>query len=192
MKKTFVISMLLLLGITFAFAQGNYGVRAGLNLSNLDGNRKADNKIGFHAGFMMDYKLHPFIIIQPELLYTQRGTQREISKVTTSRLLHYVELPIFLKGSFGTPDIKIEPYLGPEFRYLVKGGRKVKGGDNESTTDYDKDYINSFDWGLGFGLDLRINRDMLLGARYSMGMTEVFKDGKDKNTSIMINLGYSY
>lgn len=200
MKKTFVISMLLLLSISFAFAQaqGNYGVRAGLNLSNFDGDSKADNKIGFHAGFMMEYKVHPLIVVQPELLYTQRGTHHE-TKVpgTTSKtddLLHYVELPIFLKASIGTADFKIEPYLGPEFRYLVKGGWKTKAGSSETSGDYDKDDINSFDYGLGLGLDLRINRDILLGARYSMGMAEVFKSKlfKDKNTSIMINLGYIY
>ncbi len=192
MKKTFVISMLLLLSFSFAFAQGNYGVRGGLNLSNFDGDGKQDNKIGFHAGFMMEYKVHPFIVVQPELLYTQRGSHKEIAKIKTDNLLHYVELPIFLKGSFGTHDFKIEPYLGPEFRYLVKGGWKVKGGDSETSGDFDKDDINSFDYGLGFGLDLRINRDMLLGARYSMGMAEVFDVGNSKNTAIMINLGYTY
>lgn len=198
MKKTLIISMLLVLGISFAFAQGNYGVRAGLNLSNFEGDGNQDNKIGFHAGFMMDYPVHSLIRIQPELTYTQRGNHSEVkllgTTIKTDNLLHYVELPIFLKASIAlaSDNFKVEPYVGPELRYLVKGTKKIKGGSNESSGDYDKDDINAFDYGVGFGLDFRINRDMLLGARYSMGMAEVFKNANSKNTAIMVNLGYSY
>lgn len=198
MKKTLIISMLLVLSISFAFAQASYGVRAGLNLSNFNGDGNKDNKVGFNAGFMMDYPVHSLIRIQPELNYTQRGNHSEVkllgTTIKTDNLLHYVELPIFLKGSFAiaSDNFKIEPYAGPEFRYLVKGTKKIKGGSNESSGDYDKDDINSFDYGVGFGLDLRINQDMLLGARYSMGMAEVFKHANSKNTAIMFNLGYSY
>lgn len=190
--------MLVLLGISFAFAQGTYGVRGGLNLANYTGDAGLDNKIGFHAGMMMEYKINPLLLIQPELLYTQRGTHQDKKilgvQTKTDNTLHYVELPIFLKASvgIGDGDFKIEPYLGPEFRYLAKGKWSVKAGSSETSGDFDSDDVKAFDYGLGFGLDLRFHRNMLLGARYSMGMAEPFKNSDAKNTAIMVNLGYIY
>lgn len=49
------------------------------------------------------------------------------------------------------------------------------------------------DFGLGLGIDMVFNTNMLVGARYSMGLIDISEDSSDvTNNSIMINLGFLY
>lgn len=195
MKKVVLITLLAVLGISFAFGQSIYGLCGGLNLSNYSGDPDMDSKIGFHGGMIMQYHMHPMLILQPELLYTQRGAQDEFTvlgvKTEIKQTLHYIELPIMVKLDLGEGNLKFQPYLGPEFRYLIKGNQKTKIGSTENTREIKN--LKDFDFGLGFGVDVVFNTNMLVGARYSMGLTEIDDDGGDvKNTSFMINLGILY
>jgi hypothetical protein len=195
MKKVLLISLLAILGISFAFGQSIYGLRAGLNVSNYGGDSEMDSRIGFHAGMMMQYHMHPMLILQPELLYTQRGAQDEATilgvKTELKQTLHYVELPIFLKLGLGEGNLKFQPYLGPELRYLIAAKYKTKVGSAEQTGDI-KD-LADLDFGLGIGLDLVFNTNMLFGARYSLGLADVADGSADvKNNAFMINLGFLY
>ncbi|MCB5252828.1 MAG: porin family protein [Candidatus Cloacimonadaceae bacterium] len=126
MKKVVLISLLAVLGISFAFGQSIYGLRGGLNISNYGGDPEMDSKIGFHGGMMMQYHLDQMLILQPELLYTQRGAQEEALGIEHKQTLHYLELPIFAKLDLGEGKLKFQPYLGPEFRYLIKGNSTLK------------------------------------------------------------------
>lgn len=195
MKRVLLISLLAILSISFAFGQSIYGLRAGLNLSNYDGDYEMDSRIGFHAGMMMQYNLHPMLILQPELLYTQRGAQDEGTvagiKTELKHTLHYLELPIFLKLDLGEGNLKFQPYLGPELRYLIAAKYKAKAGSVEQSGDING--LADLDFGLGIGLDFVFNTNMLFGARYSLGLANI-DDGDDeiKNNSFMINLGFLY
>lgn len=191
MKKVVLISLLAVLGISFAFGQSIYGLRGGLNISNYGGDPEMDSKIGFHGGMMMQYHLDQMLILQPELLYTQRGAQEEALGIEHKQTLHYLELPIFAKLDLGEGKLKFQPYLGPEFRYLIKGNSTLKIGSDETTVEIKN--AEDFDFGLGLGIDLVFNTNMLIGARYSMGLTTIDEDGSDvKNNSFMINLGFLY
>lgn len=192
MKKLVLISLLAVLGISFAFSQSIYGLRGGLNISNYSGDPDMDAKIGFHGGMVMQAHLHPLLILQPELLYTQRGAQAESNIIgDVKETLHYVELPILAKLNLGTGNLKFQPYLGPEFRYLIKGNRTVKMGNIETTNEID-DYTD-FDFGLGLGMDIVFNTNMLFGARYSMGLMDIYDGNAEvKTNAIMINLGFLY
>ncbi len=212
MKKTFVISMLLLLSLGFAFAQGRYAARIGINFSNLSGDVKFDDKFGFHAGMMSEYKISPIFMVQPELLYTQRGARGLLiiydddyddyydddyyydDTAKYSTLLQYVELPIFLKAvaEFPKTDYKIEPYIGPELRYFIYGSETIKSGSDKVKKKIDRDAINAFDYGLGFGLDFRYNKDSTIGVRYSKGLAKPFKKVKLKNNAVMVYISQVY
>jgi hypothetical protein len=195
MKKLLIISLLVVLSLGFAHAQSIYGLRAGLNISEYGGDADMDSKIGFNAGMFMHYKLHPMLLLQPELNYTQRGAQNDFTiagvKTEVKQTLHYAELPIYLKLDLGERDLKFQPYLGPEMRYLISAKQKIKVGSNEDTADIDN--VKDLDFGLGIGIDMMFNHMLIFGARYSLGLSNIDDNGGDvTNNAIMINLGVLY
>jgi opacity protein-like surface antigen len=195
MKKVVLVSLMMVLALGFAYAQSIYGLRGGVNFSNYGGDPDMDSKIGFNFGMMMQYDLHPMLILQPELNYTQRGAQTEgsILGVDFERkdTLHYAELPIYLKLDMAEGDFKIQPYLGPELRYLIKGNSKIEIGDDEN--DEDIEDLKSLDYGLGIGLDIVFNTNILAGIRYSLGLANIADTDDDiTNNSLMLNLGFLY
>ncbi len=199
MKKLALIFLLAVLSISLAFGQTVYGLRGGLNISNFNGDPdpKVDAKIGFHGGLMAQARMQPPLILQSELIYTQRGAQDEYiiplleEKAEIKMTLHYLELPFFVKLDLGEGNLKFQPYLGPELRYLIKGNSTVKVGSSEATNEIEG--LKDFDFGLGFGVDVVFNTNILIGARYSLGLTNIDDNGGDlKNKSIMVNMGVLY
>ena len=200
MKKVIIILALLGLSLGVVFAQSVYGLRAGVNFSNYSGDdADEDSRFGVNGGMIMQYHLHPLFILQPELIYTQRGAQSEtegfVMETKTSDTLHYVELPLFLKLDLGQGNLKLQPYLGPELRYLIKGVHKEEVSDHEESVDMEN--LRDFDYGLGLGLDVVANINFMIGIRYSIGMNEIFEEALGiqpdaKNTSLMLNLGVLY
>jgi|LSQX01.2.fsa_nt_gb hypothetical protein len=195
MKRVLLISLLAFLSISFAFGQSIYGLRAGLNISSYGGDGDMDRKIGFNAGMLMQHRVHPMLIIQPELNYTQRGGQDEGSvmgvDLEVKQTLHYAELPIYLKLDLGEGNLKFQPYLGPEFRYLIAAKYKIKAGSEED--DGDINDVVDLDFGMGLGIDMLFNTNMLFGVRYSMGISDIADGpGEVKNNALMLNLGFLY
>lgn len=94
MKKSFMLAAMLLTGITATSAQSfgdmfgtdqkgkiSYGVRAGLNISNIGGEYGPDSddkldfdsRVGFHIGGIVDIPITNGFYVQPGLLFTTRG-----------------------------------------------------------------------------------------------------------------------
>lgn len=198
MKKYLIFCAALLMVVNISFAQTTYGFKAGMNLSNYSGNDMDGKvKIGFHGGMLMHYYILPSLILQPELLYSQRGFKKTetIGNLSTEykHTLHYAELPVYFKMNLGEEGLRFQPYLGPEFRYLMQANQTVSENDPEKI-----DNVNSFDFGLGMGIDVEINRNMLYGARFSMGLADVFEKPSigsqpdAKNYSFLISMGFIY
>ncbi len=77
MKKILVVMLLAVLGLSLAYANEAFGLRAGLNLTNRtysgSNDIDTDNRIGFHAGVVAQYPIGKYLVLQPELMYTQKG-----------------------------------------------------------------------------------------------------------------------
>lgn len=140
--------------------------------------------------------------IQPELLYTSKG-----SKLTYDNLfgsgefrfnLNYVELPVLavinLAKNF---NLQAGAYAG----YLVNANIKKLNNEGETSdiADFNEDDFNRFDFGLvgGLGLDIQ---NFTIGARYNYGLKEVGNNdeiagqvlGDSKNSAISLYLGLAF
>ena len=92
MKKSFMLAAMLLTGITATSAQSfgdmfgtdqkgkiSYGVRAGLNISNIGGeygpaqDLDLNSRVGFHIGGIVEIPITNGFYVQPGLLFTTRG-----------------------------------------------------------------------------------------------------------------------
>ena len=196
-----------------------FGVKAGMNVASLSKDATLEDqksKIGFNAGVFATIPLASSFSIQPEILYNDLGaksvykysTGNETNGVKTknsySTNLGYVAVPVMFQYNF-VPNFYVE--AGPEFGFLV--GAKEKG-DSEVTTyvggtattatksyseSINKDYLNTFNFGIGLGAGYYFTDNIGITARYTAGITDVAKDrpnGSDKVKNNVFQVGLAY
>src|SRR5688572_27823618 len=74
--KRICLTAILIFTFTMSFAQFNYGLKGGLNLSNLHRNKfgnAGDWKPAVHVGGWMSYDVTKRFIIISDLLYSEKG-----------------------------------------------------------------------------------------------------------------------
>jgi hypothetical protein len=175
MKKT-ILSLLLLLVVKASIAQFSYGVKGGLNFSNIYSTKLNTNfKQGFHAGVYAKFNLI-ILGIQPELLFSQRGYVEENVKDVT---LNYIDIPVMLKLKI-LPMITLD--LGPQFSYLVNSS--TKGIGNVLTVQPD---FKNAETSAAFGASAQVWR-IGASARYIVGLSELEKAITSKNQQFQVSL----
>lgn len=181
------------------------GIKAGLNLSNFYSDEVNDNnlKAGLNAGVYAKLPVARGFSIQPELLYSNKGSKRSYDNAILGEgeyrtNLHYIEMPVLgvinLAKNFNI-------HAGPYVSYLA--GANItdleSDGSVEELAELNPENLNRFDYGVaaGFGIDLG---PTTIGARYTVGMREVgksgslageaFRDTKNSNISVFIGIGF--
>ncbi len=181
-----------------------YGVKAGLNLSNLTVDDANDRNLrtGFHAGVFGRLGFSEFFSLQPELIYTTKGfTNTYDIAVASSEVdfnLNYIELPINVVYHL-SEDFAF--MLGPYVGYLVSANVDTNNEildffDFDTDSELDRDNFNAIDFGLTAGLDFTVQQ-FVFGFKYNLGLTGVAKDNlpgeflgdEVKNTVIQVYAG---
>ena len=191
MKKTLIILAVLLVLAGAAQAKLNFGLRSGLNVSKLelspDGSIDTRSALGLHIGGFVQLKTDSPLLIQPELLYTQKGTGTNVDDVVT---IDYIAMPVLLKLNVmipGAKDIYLQPLIAPEMGYAIKATSTYNPLFHES--------INKLNAGFNLGADLIYTENYLLGLRYYLGMTDLLSSAKRppiSNTCWSISVGYIF
>ena len=202
MKKVLLIVVVTLLGLGNANAQEvKLGAKLGLNLSSLRSDMDFDSKIGFNLGVFAEINLSDKLIFQPELLYSTQGASLEQSfdsnsfKITNS--VDYLNIPLTLK--YGVTD-KLFLEFGPQLGFLLSGESKYEetyGGETTSETEDIKEFTNSIDFGLNFGVSFNIAENIMIAARYNLGLSNIVDeedrdDEKLQNSVFSLSLGYRF
>jgi opacity protein-like surface antigen len=165
-------------------AQVKFGAKGGLNLANLSGDVE-DNKmkIGFNLGGLVNIPVSGNLSVQPELLYSGEGAKFDDGTTSANFNLNFINIPVMLKysaegGFYGE--------AGPQLGILASA--KSDGTDV-------KEFLNSTNFGLGFGLGYNMSSGLGFGARYSLGLSNMLKDGggdKLKTNTISVGLQYTF
>ena len=164
-------------------AQGvGIGLRTGVTFANAefdDDSREFDTKIatGYSLGLMVPLFLSENFAIQPELSYVQKGFRREFPAGIGGELeayrFSYYELPVLLRGSFGTNNIKFYFQAGAAFGYAGSG--EIEIADVITDIDFSTDEFNRTDLsgiggaGLVFGGG---GLGLFVDGRYVYGLSE--------------------
>lgn len=185
-KHLFLITLFASLMILPAEAMLKWGLKAGVNLSNIssDVDDNFSNYTGFQVGPITEFTV-PILGLgfDAAFLYSQRGFKADDEKTRLS----YLEIPVNLKYKLVILDI-LGAYatVGPYFSY------KISGSD---TADDWKD----FQTGLNFGLGAEILSKLQVGVTYQLGLSDDFKwedpTGREytfKNTTWAISLAYFF
>ncbi len=195
MNKALLVIALLLLSIGIANAQMYLGLRAGYNLANVKfspDDLDTSNRTGFHAGGFLLWQFPLGIMLQPELLYSQNGFQLDATGPDEHFNIDYLNMPVLVKYNLDLKAISIQPYIGPEFGFAVTAERTF----DDITNDI-MDEINALNFSVDMGADIILMRDYLIGLRYQMGVSDIFKTAPvpeaggetETNSSWMISLG---
>lgn len=185
MKKIFLLTMLLVTGITTVQAQLlKFGVKAGVNFTNLNGGPAGiDYKslTNYHAGVAAEVKLVGNFSIQPELLYTTQGATAKFSDAVSDfkKKTAYISIPVMAKYYLISDILSIE--AGPQFSFLTSEKNNVKIGDSKT-----------FDFAVGGGLGLNITKSLFAQARYTIGLTDVQPNTDVKNSVFQLSVGYFF
>lgn len=161
--------------------QPRFGIKGGINLANLyiDDVNDEKAKWGLHAGIWAKAPIGEFFAIQPELLWSSKGTRlasyNNIPFTQDGEIrfnLNYVDLPVLASLTLGPVSLQAGPYIS----YLVNANVKNLREDMTTGTavDLDRGDFNSVDYGLSGGIALDI-KGFQLGARYNHGLREIGK-----------------
>jgi len=181
------------------------GIKGGVNLSNLyvDDVKDENMKVGINIGLFSKIPLTRGFSIQPELLYSNKGSKLTYDNIIAGQgeyrfNLNYVEMPVLAVFNLSK---NINIHAGPYVSYLTSANVKdlKSDGTENKVTDLKADNFHRFDYGLagGIGFDFQ---NFTLGARYNYGLAEIgksgtlsgdlTKDSKNSNVSIYIGLGF--
>ena len=193
--KKYMLTLGLLAGVTAAAQAQNatFGIRVGASANTLSGdNDKFGNKrdsysyaLGGLAGVTANFAFSDMISLQPELLYSLKGTQINDSK---DRLdLHYIDLPILLRVNAKGPYFE----AGPQVGYLIS----AKRGGADKTRIETKD-LQGLSLGYAAGVGYKLTSGLSLGVRFNGGITSVGKDDgeydQQRNRSFQFVAGYEF
>ena len=178
MKKTIGLFILLMSVSTVNAQMLKFGLKAGANFSNLEGdNVDGSTYTSFHFGAVVELKLLENLSVQPELLYSSQGTKVN-SDAFDDINYNYITVPVLAKFYLTSKKLSLE--AGPQFSFLV----------NENVEDQFEG--KTFDFGLAGGLGYNITDNVFVQARYIAGLTEASKNAEVTNRVIQLSLGYRF
>ena len=173
--KSKLLTLLLVAFTTLSFSQEvSYGVRAGVNISNLDFDPDAtftnQHRNGFAFGGFVDYGITENFSVQLELQYSAEGAKADDIRAD------YIQMPIMARFS-----------IGDKFAIGVGPMVSLKTWKN-------KDAFSTFAFsGIG-GVEYMINDELFVDARVHYGLSNILNedtvtDFEAQNTTFQFGFG---
>ncbi|WP_298761374.1 porin family protein [uncultured Psychroserpens sp.] len=158
--KSIVLTLVFVAMSTLSFSQEvSYGVRAGVNISNLDFDPDAtfvnQHRNGFAFGGFVDYGITEAFSVQLELQYSAEGGKADDLRAD------YIQMPIMARFS-----------LGDKFTLGVGPMVSLKTWKNQ-------DAFSTFTFSGVGGIEYMINEELFVDARVHYGLSNIL----DEDTS---------
>jgi Outer membrane protein beta-barrel domain len=221
MKKFFTLTVLSAFIITSTKAQISYGVQAGVNIANWQGDAMQSlndvvdlsngyittrSRTGFNVGTYVNIPLTEQISFEPGVMYSQKGyTMQGDLKIDALKFLgvnasakvesHYIDMPLLLKAEVAKG---LSIYAGPQISYLAKTNLHVNSsilGISLLNRKLDlTDNFNRVDMGIVGGLGYQFDNGVNIKAGYDYGLSKLDKNENFKayNRVIKLSVGFSF
>lgn len=150
--KTKILSLFAVVLISqAAMAQFHLGVKAGTNITKVDGKSFKDEfRYGYHLGGFAEIRLGNKLVLQPEVLWNQYATRldsnfshvyQDVFDGNSNVKLNYLSIPVVLNYKLIGNFISLQ--AGPQFGVLIdqnktllqNGGNAFKQGDLSMLAD---------------------------------------------------------
>ena len=177
--KKILLAFTMLAGCMAVQAQDiNFGIKAGANFANINGDIDTDGITNFHAGAVLELNLVPTFSVQGEALYSSQGSKyRDAFGAAQNLNLDYISVPVMAKY-YVLPE-RLSVMAGPQFSFLVSEAEEALEA-------------NSFDMAAVGGVELKIIAGLFAQGRYTIGINDVYDTGKSKNAVFQLSLGYMF
>lgn len=150
------------------------GVLAGLNFANVTnaGSINSSSRAGFHGGLFFEPG-SKIIGSRTELIYSRHGFNYEVATSSGSVNLDYIQLTQMMA-------INVTRYVELQFGGYTSYLLHVKTDSGQMSTgnaqvDQMLSFYNRFDYGFGGGLEIHPVLGVLIGARYSLSLNNLYK-----------------
>ncbi|QQX76083.1 MULTISPECIES: porin family protein [Aequorivita] len=195
MKKILLFTAFAIFAFVNSHAQGEFriGFKAGVNVASIGGDDtfgigSFGSRTGFHVGALVEIPINEKFSVQPELLYSAKGSNYDFSSGDTDIKLDYIDVPILAKYHI-IQGLSAE--LGPVIGVLVKAD-----ADNGDETEDIKEFYKSTDIGIGIGASYRLPMGVFFSLRYNKGLTDINDNpdtnAKNQNNVFQVSAGYSF
>jgi len=212
MKKILLMIMVIVFTATLINAQDDnndsrtklmFGVKAGLNLSNVYDTEgedfEADAKLGFVAGAFVAIPIGKYLGFHPELLLSQKGYKGTGTFASIpyefTRTSTFIDLPLLIAFK---PTESLTLLAGPQYSYLIKQKDEFKSDvfTDEQEEDFSNDDLRNNLLCIVLGGDFNFSR-VVIGARAGWDIQNNVKDGPSttpryKNVWYQATIGFRF
>ncbi|WBO83585.1 porin family protein [Hymenobacter yonginensis] len=187
MKNLFLSGATFLLSTIFISANAQnvrWGVKVGVNYAgvtspNYEGpQRRWAPAVGVFA--QVPLSSDGFLILQPELLYSQKGSRITYASGTYTDRFHYLDLPILARINAGGLFFEV----GPQISYLVAVRNEGPTGTFTNTEG-----ANRLQAGGVAGVGYQLPMGLGLGVRYTHDLVRIARQGP-RNSVFQAQLSY--
>lgn len=193
MKKIILIIVTITFMANIISAQDNstdlrdklqFGLKAGVNFSNVydtkDQDFNADFKVGFAAGAFLAIPIGKYIGFHPEILFSQKGYKATGTFLTIpyefTHTTSYIDVPLLFALK---PSTLVTLLAGPQYSFLVKQKDVFTSGSFTDTQEQEFENDKSVLCFLG-GIDINLDQ-FVLGARAGWDLQNNNGDGTSTN-----------
>jgi len=181
MRKYIILIVISLSSIVYLNAQTKFGVKGGVNLSNLaveqDQIDDTKTKTGFTVGIFNQSQLLriDWLMLKSELLYTVKGSKYEIGNTKVNANLQYLDVPLsVVVRIFNSP---LTVHAGAQYSFLTKVKYEYESPlfADDTVVDDDRDNYTKWDLGVHAGLGLDFE-NLTIEGRFVRGLRNVEQD----------------
>lgn len=187
-RLPFLIAVLFL--AQASFAQFTVGIKAGANITKVDGKSFKDEfRYGYHLGGFANFGIGGRFSIQPEVLFNQYNTQTDSSfsniyqnafSGSNNIKLGYLSIPLLLNYKLGS---LLSLQAGPQFGILLDRNKKLLQNGKDAFDKGDLSMLGGAQIGLG---------KIKLTGRYFVGLNninDIDNQDKWKNQGFQLSVG---
>ena len=169
-----------------------------LTLGDLSSDQGGESsyKPGFALGGFIGLGLTDVVTIQPEVMFTQKGTRfsnEEFNEELTTRL-DYIEIPVLVVANIPVSGSVLPfVYAGPTFAFNTLAEVTIESEGTEEKVNV-SDNAKVADLGVAFGGGAKI-ANFGIEARYTLGLSNIAEDEvgeKLKTRTFSILFGYTF
>lgn len=203
MKKSIIVAVICFFGLTQMNAQVSFrpGVKAGLNVSHFTQTNRTDEKFNsktdFYAGVFGALKLTKVYTLQPELVYTRQGAEREYFDKDNRRRtedldVSYLSIGVANKFTFKNFNFQV----GPTIDVKVNDSHKEIAPNNNENYSYEfnNNPYTGIDFAFFAGVGYDFTKNFGVEARIKKGIIPVNDswDYDENYTNVVFQIGATY
>lgn len=203
MKKSIIVAVICFFGLTQMNAQVSFrpGVKAGLNVSHFTQTNRTDEKFNsktdFYAGVFGALKLTKVYTLQPELVYTRQGAEREYFDQDNRRRtedldVSYLSIGVANKFTFKNFNFQV----GPTIDVKVNDSHKEIAPNNNENYSYEfnNNPYTGIDFAFFAGVGYDFTKNFGVEARIKKGIIPVNDswDYDENYTNVVFQIGATY